>query len=353
MSSNKKPEWFDWIQRNIPFNSKDVHFKDGTPEEIIDKYYDYKKEKIINSSEKRAFFRKCVIKEIERIFKDGFEIPQENVILTSTAIINLIENYDINGELISIYKIKDKRKTLEKELLFKFDINFDFRENVKDFDINNSETLRKYHQLLWRKMLPNKKKYFCVHALIENVYLFCFISNNEKYHLSSNSIIQTYSDWEETKTLIKKINYEKFAEFQNIGNTIGSFIIFPSNNIDNLPTISQERFANIRICDRFDLTLECIKRFYDKIDNPLYETLKRYENYFELFTDFKGYCTFFFLNDLTLDNFSRINFFLPFNDFYALPIPKTTKEYNIYKKNVIKFYKCRNNRIKKYYENLR
>ena len=57
-------------------------------------------------------------------------------------------------------------------------------------------------------------------------------------------------------------------------------------------TINGSRGLNKKIKDRFDLTLECIRRFYLQEDSPLYETLSRYESYFELFRDFKEYAKF-------------------------------------------------------------
>ena len=54
-------------------------------------------------------------------------------------------------------------------------------------------------------------------------------------------------------------------------------------------TINQSRGMNKLIGDRFDLTLECIKRFYINEKNPLEKTLQLYRNYFELFKNFKGF----------------------------------------------------------------
>jgi len=234
-----------------------------------------------------------------------------------------------------------------------FGINFDFRKDTKDPDVDKgSSTLRKYHQLLWTKTLPNGN-YFCLSDLVENVYLFYRASEEEQYQLSSDSIIHTYSKWKRTEYLINQIPKEKIDEFLNIGYTIGGYIIFPSNKVNNLPSINQERGTNSQICDRFDITLECIRRFYIKEDSPLMETLKRYENFFNLFVNFKGYCEFFFLQDLTMENFTQINFFLPFTNFNQFPFPKTIEEYNLYKKNAIDFCKKRNKRIENYVNNLK
>ena len=75
-------------------------------------------------------------------------------------------------------------------------------------------------------------------------------------------------------------------------------IIFPKNAVDGGHTINQSRGVNTFIDDRFDLTLECIRRFYLNQASPLYSTLMRYKSFFDLFEDFNGYIDFFFLQDL-------------------------------------------------------
>ena len=83
---------------------------------------------------------------------------------------------------------------------------------------------------------------------------------------------------------------------------------------------------NKRIVDRFDLTLECIRRYYLDIESPLKETLERYK-LFLLFEDFRHYVEFFFLQDLVNTNFTEIKFFLDFDDkFPQRPLPKNLKE---------------------------
>jgi hypothetical protein len=54
------------------------------------------------------------------------------------------------------------------------------------------------------------------------------------------------------------------------------------------------------------------------------------------------------LQDLTFDNYSRINFFLPFNNFEQNPYPQTTENYHKYKDASIEFIAKRNNRIEYY-----
>jgi hypothetical protein len=227
------------------------------------------------------------------------------------------------------------------------DIGYDFRTDANGGDVDkHSATLRSYHKILWNKNLPNGNT-FCLDDTKEDVYLY-YKTEKQEYFLSSDSIVHTYSKWKRTEKIIKQIPEDEINSFLNIAYTIGGYIIFPSNKINNLPTINQERGTNQKIDDRFDITLECIRRYYNKEISPLYETLQRYECYFKLFTDFRGYCDFFLLQDLTLDNYSKIKYFLPFNDFEQNPYPKTLEDYLEYKNNSIEFNKNRNKRIQDY-----
>ena len=231
------------------------------------------------------------------------------------------------------------------------DVNFDFRTDTKDPDVDKgSATLRKYHKILWSKILPNCNM-FSLNDNIENVYLH-YKYENKEYFLTSDSIVHTYSKWKRTENIIKQIPENEILDFLNIAYTIGGYIIFPGNKIDNLPTINMERGTNQRIDDRFDLTLECIRRYYSKEKSPLSETIERYDDYFKLFIDFKGYCEFFLLQDLTLDNYTKIKYFLPFNDFETGQYPKNVENYNVYKFSSIEFNKNRNKRIAEYINKL-
>ncbi|MDR2704229.1 MAG: hypothetical protein LBC02_00475 [Planctomycetaceae bacterium] len=225
------------------------------------------------------------------------------------------------------------------------DVSYDFRTDANGRDVDKySATLRNYHKILWSKMLPNGN-IFSLEA--KKGYLYCKIEAQE-YFLSSDAIVHTYSEWKRMKNIIKQIPEDEFNDFLNIAYTIGGYIIFPSKKINKSSTINQERGTNQKIDDRFDITLECIRRYYNNETSPLGETLQRYESFFKLFVDFKGYCDFFLLQDLTLDNYSTIKYFLPFNDFELHPRPKTVEYYKKYKDNAIEFNKNRNKRIQDY-----
>ena len=86
-------------------------------------------------------------------------------------------------------------------------------------------------------------------------------------------------------------------------------------------TINVARGCHPRIKDRFDLTVECIRRHYLDEPSPLSDALARYADFFGLFGDFAGYVDFFHLQDLVNEDASAVKFFTPFEDFTASPLP--------------------------------
>ena len=75
-------------------------------------------------------------------------------------------------------------------------------------------------------------------------------------------------------------------------------MVFPAQRVDRKMTINGARAFHPRIKDRFDLTLECIRRHYLDEPSPLSDVLARYADFFGLFGDFAGYVDFFHLQDL-------------------------------------------------------
>ena len=102
--------------------------------------------------------------------------------------------------------------------------------------------------------------------------------------------------------------------------------------------MNQDRGTNPYISDRWDLTLECIKRYYGQPENdnrqcnPLWKTIKRSEEFFNLFVDFNGYIGFFFLQDFVDENGNVIRFMPDYFDGNGnftkkYPVPQTAGEY--------------------------
>ena len=113
-------------------------------------------------------------------------------------------------------------------------------------------------------------------------------------------------------------------------------------------TINGARGFHPRIKDRFDLTVECIRRHYLDEPSPLSDVLARYADFFGLFGDFAGYVDFFHLQDLVNEDYSAVKFFTPFEDFTGSPLPGTLDAYLEYRQRAIEFIESRNRRIAAY-----
>ena len=172
-----------------------------------------------------------------------------------------------------------------------------------------------------------------------------------EFFLGSDAITNSYKHHKSKQHLIKELEKD-VEELFKAGSTIGAYIIFPNKKINGLQTINQVRGINKFIDDRFDLTLQCIKLFYEEKESPLYITLKAYESFFKLFETFQGYTNFFLLNDLVDDKYN-IKFFLLFSNFNSKPILSNKEQYLTYKNNALNFIKLRNQRIINYINSLK
>ena len=224
------------------------------------------------------------------------------------------------------------------------DINFDvYSDTPKGRDPDSySPTLRSYHKILWSKDLPNGVRF----DLDDNTpRLLHHKSELGEFLLSSDSIGHTYSRVKSMSHIINQIPSEEINSFFSTCSTIGAYIIFPAKKVDNQMTINGSRGLNRSIKDRFDLTLECIRRFYINESSPLSDTFQRYSSFFSLFQEFKEYKDFFLLQDLVEENDLSIKFFLPFDSFDHPPLPNNVEEYQSYKKQLMDFVRARNQRI--------
>lgn len=235
---------------------------------------------------------------------------------------------------------------MEKVLI---DTNFNFYSDANGGDPDStSPTLRKYHKILWSKPLTNGKEF----ELTENkngVYLY-HKSELGEFCFGSDAITHSYKNHKRKKWLTEQIQ-DEVNELFDTGSTIGAYTIFPNNRIYGNHTINQARGVNSLIDDRFDLTLECIRRFYLGQKSPLYETLLKYKSFFDLFNEFTDYIHFFLLDDLITEK-QEIKFYLPFDNFKSPPKFSGINEYLIYKKGVMNFIRQRNERINNYVESL-
>jgi hypothetical protein len=222
------------------------------------------------------------------------------------------------------------------------DVTFDFRRDTppgKDPD-RYSKTLRSYHKHLWSKPLPCGS-FLGLDDTIPGHYLY-HQSGVGEFSLSSDAVIPTFKWNKQIQSLIPMVELEAFDAATY---TIGGMMVFPGKSIDRKWTINQARGCTGLIGDRFDLTVECIRRHYDGGTSPLSDVLARYSGFFELFGNFRDYVEFFFLQDLVSPDFSAVKISAPFDEFSGSPIPKSVSGYKAYENDAREFVSERNQRI--------
>lgn len=223
------------------------------------------------------------------------------------------------------------------------DTSFNLRSDRpagKDVD-TWSPTLRTYHRLLWSKPLPSGKVFELQEAGRRGAYYLLHRSELGEFKLSSDAIT----------------NRQRNAPVRNdipptdlppdLGYTVGSALIFPKSAIRG-GSINQMRGRLRRaIGDRFDLTLECIRRHYVGEASPLGEVLARHSDFFALFGSFPGYVDFFLLGDLVSADGS-VRFWTPFDDFKTPAVPRGVEIFLGYLRGTNEFIKARNRLIDEY-----
>jgi len=231
------------------------------------------------------------------------------------------------------------------DMLRQIDVTFDFRSDTppgRDPDAR-SPTLRRYHRLLWSKPLPSDVVFDLVDTT-PRVYLH-HRSDVGEFFLLSDAVIPTFSRALRLAHIINQIPVEEREAFKRIGYTIGGMMVFPGNRIDRKVTINSARGFHPLIKDRFDLTVECIRRHYRDDRSPLSDTLARYADFFGLFGDFSGYVAHFLLQDLVNEDCSAVRFFTPFEEFNTSPLPGDMEAYRAYRQLAVAFIEARNRRI--------
>lgn len=211
-----------------------------------------------------------------------------------------------------------------------------------------SPTLRTYHQMLWSKPLPNGEKM----ELQKGKWADYDYLTWKDMRFASDSIIVGF----------RYYNYRKIIDqvFERVGDyksyyeklirksySIGGTIIFPKHP----GSMNQSKGTNKIISDRWDLTLECIRRYYNGEDSPLYKTIQKDKEFFDLFVDFKGYVDFFFLQDCVSDDYSKVDIWCGDAGFTKSGLPESVDEYFDFIKQEFDFLDKRNERIKKYCKN--
>jgi len=234
------------------------------------------------------------------------------------------------------------------------DVNFDFKldSNGKDPDIF-SEKLRDYQQKLYTRetIYGNKIE---IQKGNDPKYDYLFIGKPDIMRLAGDCVInmnERYPGYQEThnKYLASASDYYRklYQEYIDKSYTIGGEIIFPKR------PYSINVMRGIHLKDRFDLTLECVRRFYNNEPMPLRNTFEKDRKFFNLFGDFDGYVNFFFLDDLVKDG--KVQFFFGKYDddvFNPAKFAWEKSEWEQLLENQIIFLQKRNERIKKFCRDL-
>ena len=228
--------------------------------------------------------------------------------------------------------------------MLEIDTSFDVRTDAGGKDPDSySTTLRRYHRLLWSKPLPNGRE-FALREDIPGHYLH-HQSDLGEFSLSSDSVVPSFTRWKSMQHIVGTFSEEDNEAFRTHGYTIGGMMVFPAHRVDGKLNINGARGFNRKIADRFDLTLECIRRYYRGEASPLGDTLARYPEFFALFDSFEGYVDFFLLQDLVTDDSASVKFFMPFDDFQSPSVPRDEETYRKYRDRSIAFIHDRNRRI--------
>lgn len=185
----------------------------------------------------------------------------------------------------------------------------------------SSPMLREYHRIVWSGELPNGQM-----LILENDPYGYLNWNGMRF--GSDSITASFR-YRRCRHLLEQVevgmdDYRGFVEnYIHAFYTMGGMIIFPRH----CNSINQVRGTDRRICDRWDLTLECIRRYYSGEDSPISWCLEQDKEFFDLFVNFRGYVDFFCLRGCVSDDYSKVNMGLDTELFVKDPLPGTVDEY--------------------------
>lgn len=224
------------------------------------------------------------------------------------------------------------------------DITFDFRTDSKGRDPDTySPTLNAYHRALWSKELPNGE------VMDLQSKGAPFVLSWKDFYFTSDTIIVEMRSLKNQKIIDQALEHiEDFEEvYEHLlrrSYSIGSMIIFPVH----VNSMNQRRGMNILIADRWDLTLECIRRHYAGEESPLTKVIEQDKAFYDLFVDFKGYVDFFFLQDCVSEDYSSVNIWMGDALFRKSGLPETVEEYFRFLLKEHIFLDKRNRRIQEY-----
>lgn len=226
------------------------------------------------------------------------------------------------------------------------DVTFDFRSDTPSYPKKDpdscSPALRRHHRHLWSKRLPNGALFSLDDTTQHYLY---HKSELGEFFLGSDAVIPTFRKESRLSQVLGAIPAAEQESFLRVGYTIGGMMVFTAERVGRKMTINGARGFHPRIKDRFDLTVECIRRHYRREPSPLGAVLQRYDAFFGLFSDFRGYVEFFLLQDLVAEDCSFVKFFCAFKDFSTSPVPQDLEGYLAYRQSATEFIEFRNRRM--------
>ncbi len=201
-----------------------------------------------------------------------------------------------------------------------------------------SPMLRKYHRILWSRELPCGRS-MDLREVGDHLEW-------DGHRFSSDSITASFRYKKNrafmTRAMEEIPDYRSFMEdFIRRSYTIGGTIIFPKRT----QGINPSRGTNRLISDRWDMTLECIRRHYAGEESPLSSVLEKDSWFFDLFVDFRGYVEYFLLQDCVTDDFGKVVFWMGDGSFKANDYPTDVPTYIDWISKNLDFVNHRNRRI--------
>ena len=176
---------------------------------------------------------------------------------------------------------------------------------------------------------------------------------DKSLRLGTDSVMSIYWHRCDMRGFIAQLIEAKGDDFKHFirdylqdANTTGGFMLFPRHR----QSLNQARGVNAVINDRFDFTLECIRRNYLQQDNPLQAALDNDKAFFDSFGTFEKYVDFFCLNNSwvkdgqvfnLMDNKSLENY-----NFDKNPLPTKDNWWGFYN-NIMERLSSRNEQIEK------
>jgi hypothetical protein len=162
---------------------------------------------------------------------------------------------------------------------------------------SQSETLASYHQLLWGKPLPDGTPFPLVRVLESTRWTLRHDSRLGEFVLTSDSLLNGYHNphkpWthKPVKHITEQLTDGEHDRWWHKAYTIGAMGVWPGQMRRSLacppppahpdvPTINQARGTAPEIRDRFDLTMECVRRHYSDEPSPLSGTFTAYADWF-------------------------------------------------------------------------